>query len=102
MTKIGNETMLRKLIQGLKEMKIRDIAIWFVLSFVIVLLIYLYIVKRTFDGSLLIETFGFAIVFVLMMVGTKSYGYFVDEYYQTYIDRQNRKNKKHKAKCSKK
>lgn len=92
--------MLNKLIQSFKvEVKLKDVAIWFALSFIGVLIIYLYIVKRAFDTSLLMETFGFAAVFVLMMIGTKCYGHFIDGYYQTYIDRH---NEKHKTKRSKK
>lgn len=87
--------MFHKMIQGLKsELNIKDLLIWFVLSFVGVLLVYIYIAKRDFNSSLLIETFGFSIVFILLMIGTKGYSYFVDDYYQSFIDRHDRKRKK--------
>lgn len=90
-----NDSMFHKMIQGLKtDLKIKDLITWFVLCFVGVLLIYICIAKRDFNTSLLIETFGFSVVFVLLMIGTKGYGYFVDDYYQSLINRHNRKRRK--------
>ena len=87
--------MISKLIQALKnEMKVKDMVIWFTLSFISVLLVYSCVIKRSFDIFLLIEVLGFSFVFVLMMIGTRSYGHFVDGYYQSFIDRQNKKQKK--------
>ena len=87
--------MVSKLIRALKnEMQIKDIITWFILSFLCVLFVYLFIVKRSFHILLFIEVLGFSIIFVLMMIGTKAYGYFLDGYYQSYIDRQNKKQKK--------
>ncbi len=93
--------MISKLIQALKnEMKVKDMVIWFTLSFISVLLVYSCVIKRSFDIFLLIEVLGFSFVFVLMMIGTRSYGHFVDGYYQSFIDCQNKKRKQ--AKCYKK
>ena len=87
--------MVSKLIRALKnEMKIKDMITWFILSFLCVLFVYLFIVKRSFHILLFIVVLGFSIIFVLMMIGTKAYGYFLDGYYQSYIDRQNKKQKK--------
>jgi hypothetical protein len=97
------DDMFQKLIHSFKvEIKAREAALWFALSFAGVLAAYLFIMKRSMDTSLLAETFGFALVFVLMMIGTKSYGHFVDGYYQSYIDRQGKKNANKKTKSSKK
>lgn len=94
--------MLQRLIQRFKvEIKAKDIAAWFALSFVTILLIYLGIMKRSLDLTLLIETLGVALVFVLMMIGTKSYGHFVDDFYQSNINRHNQKNARKNAKRSK-
>lgn len=95
--------MLRSLIERFKvEIKAKDVAIWFTLSFIGVLLVYLFLMKRSMDASLWIETLGYALVFVLLMIGTKSYSHFVDEFYQSHIDRQNRKHARKSKKRSKK
>lgn len=99
--------MFKKLIQSFKdEIHLKSILLWFSLSFIGVLLVYVFIANETLDGALLIQTFGFAIVFVLMMLGTKVYGNFINGYYQKQIDRQNKKyknkNKNKKTKRSQK
>lgn len=87
--------MMHKVVQGIKaEIKVKDIVIWFMLSFAGVLLVCLCIMKRSFEGSLLLEVLGFAVVFVLMMIGTKFYYRFVEGYYQSLIRHENKKNKK--------
>jgi len=87
--------VFRKIIQGVKnDLSIKNLVIWFMLCFVGVLLVYVFVAKRNLNSSLLIETFGFSVVFVLLMIGTKGYGYFVDDYYQSFIDRHNRKREK--------
>ncbi len=95
--------MFQKLIHSFKvEIKAKEAALWFALSFTGVFAASLFIMKRTMDTSLWIETLGFALVFVLMMIGTKSYGHFVDGYYQSYIDRQGKKSANKKTKSSQK
>lgn len=86
--------MLNRLIQGLKaELKMKNLAVWFILSFTGVLLVFVCVMNRSFDVSMLVEALGFALVFVLMMIGTRCYGRFVDGYYQSWIDRRNKKNR---------
>ncbi len=84
--------MIKKILQYLKEqIKLKDILIWFVLSFIGVFLVFAFVMKQTIDGILLIETLSFAIIFVIMMIGTKAYGCFVDDFYQDRIDEHERK-----------
>lgn len=84
--------MFRNIVKALKkEVHWKDVIVWFVISYICIFVVYLCIIKRMFDVFLLIEVFGIAVVFVLMMVGTKAYSTFVDGYYQTFIDRYKRK-----------
>lgn len=80
--------MFHNIVKGLKnEVRWKDVIMWFIISYICVFVVYLYIIKRTLDCFLLIEILGIAIVFVLMMIGTKAYSTFVEDYYQSFIDR---------------
>lgn len=90
---------MRGFIQKFKiEIKLKDLALWFILSYVGVLIVCIYVAKNALTSTLLLQTFGFAGVFVLMMIGTKSYSHFINNYYQSHIDRQNKKGKQKTSK----
>ena len=95
--------MFKKIFQSIKDAaRPKDMLIWFVLSFIGVFVFFVLMAHKTVDTNMLIETFGFAVVFVLMMIGTKAYGVFVSGYYQRLIDRENRKKRPKQTKKGKK
>lgn len=75
------------------ELKLKDITLWFVFSFVGVTLVDLLVMGRNFDFMLFIEVLGFSLVFVVLMIATKSYGSYIDKYYQSHIDKAQKKGK---------
>lgn len=84
--------MFHNIVKAVKnEVHWKHVIMWFVISYICIFAVYLCIIKRMLDIFLLIEIFGIAVVFVLMMVATKVYSTFVDRYYQTFIDRYKRK-----------
>ncbi len=64
------------------QLKWKDMLLWFGISFAGVLLVFTIIQGRALSNEVIIETFGFAVVFVLLMIGTKAYGQFVNGYYE--------------------
>lgn len=63
--------MIKKILQYLREqIKLKDICIWFAMSFIVVFIVFLFVMKRSLNITLLIETLGFAVIFVFMMIGT--------------------------------
>lgn len=69
------------------EIHFKDILIWFVISYIIVLFIMIIILQQDISIEMLIEVFGFAFIFVLMMSGTKIYSLFIEGYYESLIQR---------------
>lgn len=80
------------------EIRLKDLALWFILSYVGVLIVNICVAKKALTSTLLLQTFGFAVVFVIMMIGTKSYNHFINDYYQSHIDRHNKKVKQKNSK----
>lgn len=77
--------MFKTLIDRLKiNLKLKDIIIWFILSFICILFIFLFLLKQPFDSYLLIEVTGFSFVFVCMLIGTKSYSHFLEGYQKSF------------------
>ena len=95
--------MMHEIIQKFKvQITLKELLLWFGLSFVGVFAIYLSVFHKELNSLLFIEVFAYALVFVLIMAMTKSYGHFVDEYYQAHIDRQTSKPKNKKVYKNKK
>ena len=69
------------------EIHFKDIRMWFVISYIIVLFIMIMILQKAINRDTLIEVFGFAVIFVLMMGGTKIYSLFIEGYYESLIHR---------------
>lgn len=69
------------------EIHFKDILMWFVISYIIVLFIMIMILQKAINRDTLIEVFGFAVIFVLMMGGTKIYSLFIEGYYESLIHR---------------
>lgn len=69
------------------EIHLKDILMWFVISYIIVLFIMIMILRQSISIDTLIEVFGFAVIFVLMMSGTKIYSLFIEGYYESLIRR---------------
>lgn len=69
------------------EIHFKDILMWFVISYIIVLFIMIMILQKVINRDTLIEVFGFAVIFVLMMGGTKIYSLFIEGYYESLIHR---------------
>lgn len=95
--------MFKKIVQSIKDVThVKDVLLWFTLSFVGVFAVFVFVAGRSVNTDLWIETFGFAAVFVIMMIGTKSYGNFTERYYQRFIDRENKKSNSKRPKKGKK
>lgn len=93
---------MRELFQKFKiKIELKDLVLWFLLSFVGVLCVYIFVMKSELTLALLLQTIGFSIVFVLMMIGTKSYNQYINGFYQSHIDRQNKKDRKKRSKTKK-
>ena len=96
--------MIKAIFRALKaQMKIKNMLLWFALGFVGSLLVFIYFMDRTIDNALVIEAFGFGIVLVMLMIGTKAYSIFVDGYWQGFVDKADeRGERKAKEKQTKK
>lgn len=77
--------MFRKIGKALKEeTNLKDACLWFVASFLIVFLVFIFVMNKSVNSALFIETFGFAFVFVILMIGTKTYSNFVEKYNKSF------------------
>ena len=96
--------MIKGIFRALKaQMEIKNMLLWFVLGFVGSLVVFINFMDLTIDNALVIEAFGFGIVLVMLMVGTKAYGIFVDGYWQGFVDKADeRGERKAKEKQTKK
>ena len=80
--------MMHELIQKFKvQITLKELLLWFGLSFVGVFAIYLSVFHKELNSLLFIEVFAYALVFVLVMAMTKSSSHFVDTYYQAHIEK---------------
>ena len=77
--------MFKELVNSLKiKIQFKDVLLWFAISFMMVSAVFIVIYKRSIDSSFLLEMVGYAVVFVLMMTGTKSYSHFIELYQNSH------------------
>lgn len=87
--------MINNLIQKFKiKITLKEIATWFGLSFIGVFAAYISVFHRELNSTMFLEVFAYAIIFVVIMIMTKSYGHYIDGYYQSHIDKHTIKRKK--------
>lgn len=71
----------------------KDCIIWFLSSFSGTLIVSLTALKKSWSFETGFESFIYAMIFVLLMVGTKIYGNFSNTYFKTIIKQQRKKER---------
>lgn len=83
---------MKKVFQDLRvQFSVKNSSRWFLFSFLGILLVFLFVFKKSIGFEMLIEALGFTFVFVLLMAGTKVYSNFIHGYYQSFLNRYQRK-----------
>ena len=87
--------MIHNLIQKFKiKITLKEIVTWFGFSFIGVFAAYISVFHRELNSMIFLEVFAYAVIFVVIMIMTKSYSHYIDGYYQSHIDKHTIKRKK--------